>query len=731
MITIIKQRVLTIALALVSFLLARADSGVVSFDLADFEIERKNDTLRIKPQSIQYVFSGDCTQPALPYTSHKIEMNGRCIPNSFTYQIEDMILLYSDVYLTPNHILISDSTGTSTAFTTEYTDSVYPESSIKYHFGTYTRDNKEISYLSISPFIYDACNENLYFISSIRYYYETENLLYASEKSEPQIDYLIVTSNALKDAFTPLKKWKTQKGIKTEIVTIEDIYIKYSNDNTTNQEKIKQCLYDHYLNNGLQWVLLGGDDNIVPTRNCKVRYIYEDKEDGITVCDSADVVSDLYYSSFGGEFSWDKNQNGIYGELEDGMNLYSNVFLSRLPVRNSQQATSYIKKLIKYEQSPPLDGWIENILMMGRETHTSQRDANGRSDGHLKSEQLYEFHIAPFANNLNKKYLYDTGNNLGYEGGMTNANLLNAINNESPHYLSVYTHGGDNTWKTCSGAFYCTSGEIFLNDNKPMVVATTACHTNDFACHTSLSEAMLRSNNGGAIAYWGSSDSGWGYENPNEWGPSLNMCAWFWTYLFSENNQFAHITTDVKEFFLPHANTYSNTYLWLLLSMNAIGDSELPIYTSSPSIINDAKIDIFPTAIYVNTNTEYDITIASLDDNGETFYNTKTDTTSYSFASCRQSVCLTQKNTIPYLIETGKYITENGYASLYLQNVSYPSGKVNYSAEYITIGSEVDETCEEGEVKVKTNAELVLNCDYRTIICNNFKCEKGARLIIR
>lgn len=75
--------------------------------------------------------------------------------------------------------------------------------------------------------------------------------------------------------------------------------------------------------------------------------------------------------------------------------------------------------------------------------------------------------------------------------------------------------------------------------------------------------------------------------------------------------------------------------------------------------------------------------------------------------------------------------TENGCASLYLQNASYPGGKVNYSAEYITIGSEVDETCEEGEVKVKTNAELVLNCDYRTVICNNFKCEKGARLIIR
>lgn len=70
------------------------------------------------------------------------------------------------------------------------------------------------------------------------------------------------------------------------------------------------------------------------------------------------------------------------------------------------------------------------------------------------------------------------------------------------------------------------------NTNKPMVIVTTACHTNNFAAN-SLSESFINNESGGAIAYWGSSNYGWDYKGLTSLGPSPRMCAYFGK-IFSE-----------------------------------------------------------------------------------------------------------------------------------------------------------------------------------------------------
>lgn len=64
------------------------------------------------------------------------------------------------------------------------------------------------------------------------------------------------------DVFQELADWKTQMGIPTKVVTIDDITDNYTGDDI--QEKIHNFLADVYYNYGSLYTLFGGDTNIVP-----------------------------------------------------------------------------------------------------------------------------------------------------------------------------------------------------------------------------------------------------------------------------------------------------------------------------------------------------------------------------------------------------------------------------------------------------------------------------------
>ena len=69
------------------------------------------------------------------------------------------------------------------------------------------------------------------------------------------IDYLLITNGDLSAGFEPLLEWKTRKGLKTAMITVDEISENY--EGASIQLKIKQCLFDYYTNHGLKWVLLG------------------------------------------------------------------------------------------------------------------------------------------------------------------------------------------------------------------------------------------------------------------------------------------------------------------------------------------------------------------------------------------------------------------------------------------------------------------------------------------
>lgn len=150
--------------------------------------------------------------------------------------------------------------------------------------------------------------------------------------------------------------------MRAKILTVEEIDRQFTGSDI--QEKIKRQIQSLYLHNNLKYVLLGGDDSVVPVRTC--------------YCKASDrlgsIPADNYYVCFNGNFKWDANNNGIYGEIDDEVDFSSTVFISRLPVRNSQHVTDYYSNMVFYELNQAGKSvHNRNILMCGVNLFDSRR----------------------------------------------------------------------------------------------------------------------------------------------------------------------------------------------------------------------------------------------------------------------------------------------------------------------------------------------------------------------
>ncbi|MFQ5870150.1 MAG: C25 family cysteine peptidase, partial [Candidatus Zixiibacteriota bacterium] len=116
-------------------------------------------------------------------------------------------------------------------------------------------------------------------------------------------EYVIITNEALASAFEPLAEWKTQKGVPAKIIFVSEIESSYPGVDT--QEKIRNFLMEAYMS-GLKWVLLGGDESVVPIRYCYPNDTNTQK--GLVKLQ----ITDLYYADFTGD--WEVDGDGIWGE---------------------------------------------------------------------------------------------------------------------------------------------------------------------------------------------------------------------------------------------------------------------------------------------------------------------------------------------------------------------------------------------------------------------------------
>ncbi len=315
-----------------------------------------------------------------------------------------------------------------------------------------------------------------------------------------EVNYVIITTEALSSSVNPLVEWRTKVGWRAEVTTTNWIYNHYSGYD--NQEKIRNFIKDYFTNKGLIWVLIIGDADLVPVRKAYLPYY-----------GNSYIATDLYYSDLDG--TWDANNNHLYGEFNgDNVDLYSDVYVGRIPVNNTTNVSNYISKLNKYEKNPPIQ-YLERIL--------------------LPSVMLfpqYGYH-GRVVNNLIAEAADHAGwNNLKLEDPGT-GEVLDYLN-YGFHFCHIASHGNWYAMGYQDGTpiFHINEVNNLTNEPQYTILSSIACYTGDFDEHDCIAEALVNKYPGGCIATIMNTRYGWG--NPPVMGPSelLNLefhHSFFWS----------------------------------------------------------------------------------------------------------------------------------------------------------------------------------------------------------
>lgn len=102
-------------------------------------------------------------------------------------------------------------------------------------------------------------------------------------------DLLIITTDSLKDGFEPLAQVHNNSGVKTIIKTLSEI-------GCNTPEDIRDFIKNAYNNCGIEYVLIGGDHDLVPAR----MFYFGDWMDEYEQLQKEWGPSDLYYSGLDG-----------------------------------------------------------------------------------------------------------------------------------------------------------------------------------------------------------------------------------------------------------------------------------------------------------------------------------------------------------------------------------------------------------------------------------------------
>lgn len=712
------------------------------------------------------VFDDDTSKPGLPYVSFNLLVapNQTCSDISFT--ILEKVKVKSGVTVAPNPAIYP--TDGSVVPSEEhapvaYTDDVYPAKSVEYA-GLHKMDGYRFLGFNVCPFIYDAENRDLYLIKSLTVNapLETESgpmkktssgrigrnmsdivqglvengdeleTLYGNvsetgmkrviTNATDNIEYLIVTNDELSEYFWNLYAWKMEKGVTTKIVTVESINENYEGE--TIQLKIKNCLRDYYENHGTKFAMLGGDDKVVPVMGCYGR-VYSNSG---TVTDN-NIPTDLFYACFDNNFEWNANGNDLYGESRDGLDLLPEIFISRVPVRTEADVWGYINKVLDYERGVTAKKWNNNILMSGAKLFSIEGTPQ-KSDTQVLSENMYESYIQPYWNGERKRF-YDTDTD--FSGGTNyDFNQTNFQEQLSQGYsfVDVMTHGYYDDFALENEESYDSDDALNLNNPNPTVIITTACLTNGFDNEYNepcLSEAFIRNERSGVIAYLGCSRSGWGNVEYGKYGTSAIYERDFYQTLFEDVNMgsdsFAKIVAVSKMKEATHCRL-EGSKKWIMFGLNPIGDPEMPIYTQKPKEFENVKFDFDGDSVVIDAGIDGCRICLMSPDIGETYYEVVKNVQKATFNNLTDGeidICITRPGYIPW-----RYYGQVKY----IQNETI-SRKLYYKdKDSLLIGSDVTESKEHGPVIIKEGGRLTLQSAGNVLIKGEFEVEQGGELII-
>lgn len=724
------MRKLFVLLFVLSFCLSNYAQSVkvisLDFNKQDFIYDYNIlNELNISSSKFSYSYGADLNAPALPFVPINVAVKSLYDFDSFTTDATlQTIFSKTVVAQTVMQSVTSQNIDNKQRQPSNYAKKTYPFC-VRYikteNFGEY----KLLRFL-VCPFTYNAKDNSLSLTKNIKINIKLKNVnssvklghdnskivkslcinpsdvvfydapLTRSKtlsKSCDKIEYLIITSDKFKDSFLPLADWKKKKGVPSAIVSIEQIkknskYSMYGNDIPL---MVKHYLYDAYCN-GLKFVLLGGGDDVVPTRKCymKINVIKNSKETLI----NCRIPTDMYFQCFDDNFEWNANNNNIYGELDDNISLFPNIYLSRVACHSKVDVETFVKKVLNYEQNAN----VNNTFLYAGCSY------GGNSSNYRCAEDLYNNCVKKWTS-IEPKYFFDKKNNFNFPFGVEK---LSDVFSQGYSFIDVLSHGDKLGWNFY-GNLYRKKNVENIENKTSTIVLTEACLTNDFTVYENipemdfinccLGEAFINAPKSGVVAYIGSSVEGLGNVDDDGYGVSYEYDKSIQEKMFGcvECENLAKIVSVAKyeksSFAISHAY-----YRWIQFGLNTLGDPEMPVFTEKPICFNNINITCSGSTLNVKTNVEgCRVCVMSSQDNGKSYYSVENGKECvFHNVSGDVSIVVTKRNYIPY-IKTAYF--EPQPENVYVQNENI-NGNKSFYGETIHIGTNVTNSKQQGDVRI-------------------------------
>ena len=391
---------------------------------------------------------------------------------------------------------------------------------------------------------------------------DTTSLEYGPDNLLGKATMVILAHEDLLDTFKPLAAWKNARGVPTRLIPLEDALLGAGPDQPA---RIRGWIQEMHDTSGTRYVLLGGDTNLLPVRQVN-QEMYNEAED-FYIHD--DLATDLYYSDLDGD--WDGDGDGVFAELEDGLDLLPDIAIGRVPARTPSEAKRWADKVLAYERDPIPD-YQHKALLMGEWAG----DIGGIP---FCSTTALDGVIAPLLpEHVEVTKLYDPQCPMPDGAVPTSPEAQLEHMNAGQGWALNFGHG----WMESVCQIGLSDMDALTTDDRPSIYLTTECNSCEFDYptlpHVACEEYVL--SKGGGVAYIGNTEFGVGapwlmnwyrdfvirmYESP---GAALGDLMAETTRTFADPTAAQEPLSDLRW-----------TYLVLIL----MGDPSLSVFTDRPT----------------------------------------------------------------------------------------------------------------------------------------------------
>ena len=403
--------------------------------------------------------------------------------------------------------------------------------------------------------------------------------------AEDSYPYVIITNSTLQASFEDIRALKDAQGYKAKIVLVSDITSNYAGDDT--QMKIRNFIIDAYQNWETEFVLLAGDDEIIPHRG-----LYADA--GGTV--DADIAADLYYMALDG--NWNTDGDARWGEPDEA-DLVPEVSCGRAAVSDVTEAGNFIAKIVKY-QVAPVTGQVENALMAGELLWDDPTWGGDYKEEIRLGSSAHGYTTAGFPGNFTVTTLYDKDLN---PVQWTKDDIIPYLNGG----MHIVNHLGH--CNTTYGLRMVNSDVEtgFSNDgvtNTYNIIYTQGCYAASFDNRTSggsytddcIGEHFCFIENG-AVAFVSNTRYGWGAHSSTR-GASQYYDRQFFDAVFGEDITLIGLAdVDSRVDNIPFIDA-TGPGRWVYYELVLLGDPAMDIWTGVPGTVTA----LYPETIYVGEN---------------------------------------------------------------------------------------------------------------------------------